>query len=336
MKSPGHPTGVGFAWRYQKKFSRTFRLDKEEKKGNVLPNTSVWIMTIPRTTHYCPADNRLAFTLVELLVVIAIISLLLTLVMPTIQGAMERARQTQCLAHLRSITSIAMQYALDWDNALPPLRLSPDTPSRLYLRYYANGTFTGHHQFLYLLQNYDRGLPTQQWNIWHGPVGDPRVGPWNRAFICPSDRNPNNRIDPMNERGGTKRRISYAVNQSAWAYNPYGHLHQINEWRDHELPIGRVRAPSQTILFMDASVSMNNSHFMAGPRSLADVQYAILPYVTPGGQDHGEFKWAGTNDVLLRHRQQTAFNASFFDGRVQTFEFPNFPDSLVGQWIRQQ
>jgi len=256
--------------------------------------------------------------------------------MPAVQRATERAKQAKCQLHLRTITTIAIQFTSDWEGALPPLRLYPNTPSALYARYYEDGTFTGNMQFLYLLQNYDRGLPTQQWNIWTGPVGDPRVGPWNRAFICPSDRNPNNRVDPMNERGGTKRRISYAVNQNAWAYNPYGHLHQINEWRDLELPIGRVRKPSETILFMDASVSMNLNHFMAGPRSLAEVQYAILPYTPPSGISYGEFKWAGTTDVLLRHHQQTAFNASFFDGRVQTFAFPDFPNSLVGEWIREQ
>jgi prepilin-type N-terminal cleavage/methylation domain-containing protein/prepilin-type processing-associated H-X9-DG protein len=284
--------------------------------------------------YHDPKGAKSAFTLVELLVVIAIVALLITLLAPAIQGTMERARQTQCLAHLRSITHIAIQYATEWDNALPPLRLYPNTPSALYRRYYERGTFTGHHQFLYLLQNYDRGLPTQQWNIWHGPVGDPRVGPWNQAFICPSDRNPNNRVDPMNQHGGSKRRISYAVNQNAWANNPHGHLHQINHWRDQELPLGRVRKPAETILFMDASLSMNNSHFMAGPRSLADIQYAILPYVMPQGRDHGEFKWAGTTDVLLRHQGQTAFNASFFDGHVETIAFPNFPNSLVGEWIR--
>ncbi len=293
-------------------------------------------MTVPRTTHACSSGARSAFTLVELLVVIVIFAILLSLLLPAVRSSTDRAKAAGCRSNLRAITTLALIYATEWEAALPPLRLYPGTPSPMYRRYYEDGTFTGSMQLMYLLQNYEHELPPQEWGKWHGPVGDPKVGPWNRIFICPADRNPNNRVDPLNQHGGTKRRISYGVNQNAWAYNSQGHLHQINEWRDHELSLARVRRPSETILFMDASLSMNNNHFMAGPRSLADVQYAILPYLTPAGQDHGEFKWAGTTDVLLRHQGQTAFNASFFDGRVQTFVFPDFPDSLVGEWIRSQ
>jgi len=286
--------------------------------------------------HGHPSGVRSAFTLVELLVVIAIIATLLLMLAPAIQSTMDRAKSTQCQSNLRAITALALVYASEWEGALPPLRLYPGTPSAMYRRYYENGIFTGSMQLMYLLQNYDHGLPTQQWGIWHGPVGSPLVGPWNSIFICPADLNPNNRVDPMNERGGTKRRISYAVNQNAWANNPHGHLNQINDWRDQELRLGRVRRPSETILFIDASVSMNQNHFMAGPRSFSDVQYAIVPFVTLQGHNHGEFKWAGTTDVLLRHQKQTAFNASFIDGRVETFTFPDFPDSLIGEWVRSQ
>jgi prepilin-type N-terminal cleavage/methylation domain-containing protein/prepilin-type processing-associated H-X9-DG protein len=48
-------------------------------------------------------NNRTAFTLVELLVVMAIIGVLVSLVMPALQGAREGARRVQCSNNLRQI-----------------------------------------------------------------------------------------------------------------------------------------------------------------------------------------------------------------------------------------
>ena len=60
------------------------------------------------------AGKARGFTLVELLVVVAVISLLVTIVVPTLGRARELARQAVCLANQRSMVSALLAYHSDW------------------------------------------------------------------------------------------------------------------------------------------------------------------------------------------------------------------------------
>ncbi len=62
--------------------------------------------------------NR-AFTLIELLVVIAIIAILAAILFPVFAQAREKARQTTCSSNERQLGISFMQYAQDFDEALP-------------------------------------------------------------------------------------------------------------------------------------------------------------------------------------------------------------------------
>ncbi|MDY6913957.1 MAG: type II secretion system protein [Planctomycetota bacterium] len=63
--------------------------------------------------------GRVAFTLIELLVVIAIISLLVSLLLPSLNKARDLAKTTVCKTHLKQFAVGFSTYANDWDGWLP-------------------------------------------------------------------------------------------------------------------------------------------------------------------------------------------------------------------------
>ena len=75
----------------------------------------------PRTsrTRWAPRTHRAAFTLIELLVVVAIISLLVSILLPSLNKARETARGVACTANLRQINIAFHMFADDNNGHLP-------------------------------------------------------------------------------------------------------------------------------------------------------------------------------------------------------------------------
>lgn len=64
--------------------------------------------------------DRKAFTLVELLVVIGIITILIALLLPTLNKARQAALSTACLSNLRQMTIAAAAYVAENHGSYPP------------------------------------------------------------------------------------------------------------------------------------------------------------------------------------------------------------------------
>ena len=82
------------------------------------PSNSAPFQRPPRAPQ-TPARRRRGFTLVELLVVVGILAVLIGILLPVMGRAREKARQTKCLANLRSLGQAMFLYANDFRDRLP-------------------------------------------------------------------------------------------------------------------------------------------------------------------------------------------------------------------------
>jgi len=71
---------------------------------------------------------RQGFTLIELLVVVAIIALLVSILLPALRDAREQAKLVKCLANYRQVTTVTIQYFLDYKDDFPFYDPTPGGP----------------------------------------------------------------------------------------------------------------------------------------------------------------------------------------------------------------
>ena len=87
--------------------------------------------------HACRPSR--GFTLIELLVVIAIISLLVSILLPSLKRAKELAKITLCMVNLRQAGTFLYVYANDSDGYVPPSVNNPGFMASCYFHTLADG-----------------------------------------------------------------------------------------------------------------------------------------------------------------------------------------------------
>jgi prepilin-type N-terminal cleavage/methylation domain-containing protein len=78
--------------------------------------------------------RTMGFTLVELLVVIGIIALLISILLPALNAAKERANRVKCASNLRQIGQGMMLYANDNKGQYPRTRYTPGTALKAFTK----------------------------------------------------------------------------------------------------------------------------------------------------------------------------------------------------------
>jgi len=281
---------------------------------------------------------RPAFSLVELLVVIGIIALLISMLMPALGNARERANSIKCQAQQRQIVQGLFLHAgahagymplTGWPRRIDPRTgayqsvLDPDSlqdSSHLKYAYYQTGD-GGYH----LMSLLGALAPTLRQTIRDDSLAhveeDLQRGVIRELFTCPSDVEGGRLGNTVYEGGSTY--MSFALNDAVFTLGG-GSTIETGRYIPPGLrgKLSRVPKPSETFLLTDAKPRADGQWMLYCPgESEVTLRDALATTIGPANNPHASSnpmpRLVSTWDLIDYSRHRGNMNVAFADGHVE-------------------
>lgn len=228
-------------------------------------------------------QTRQGFTLIELLVVISIIALLVSLLLPALQGARDAARAVACLSNTRQIAIATNAYAAEEKDRLP-MFFREDWGT------YSKATYWGHAQAT--------GSDSAPYNA--GALYQGRYMTTGEAFYCPAKSDSDRNASPPGGTFAMGNEISYDYNPY-WRMNPGNSPYRINGWDKLSF------MPSSRTLAMDMIFTTNETGHSNGNQAQWNLVFNDGHGNTVGGAEISDWWFSSGADAWSNYRKKTDF-----------------------------
>ena len=249
-----------------------------------------------------PPARRHGFTLVELLVVIGIIAIMISILLPALNKARDKARAVQCMSNMRQLYIFCAMFAQDNKGRLPRpglnevVRGTPDQPV-------PQGQLTNDLMKTTIWAQHGPGRADFEVGAIWKYVGSPGVA--KELVLCPGDNGESVRYGSLQTVPGD-RTFSYSLNSNI-SPSPDG----VNKLG---IGLGWVKMPSEKIMWFEE----------IGPNDTWCLDPIFNEDDTPSGRHAGQ-KYQ--NAIRTGNRQSAEYRAwlkagrgnhCFFDGHVES------------------
>ena len=242
--------------------------------------------------------KRSAFTIVELLVVVSVIALLMALLAPALDSAIEQALRVKCGANQRQFAIANQMYAQEFKHQFVPIKLQTQGASSAsyYEAWYQNKHYAhlmGVHGSRLLPYNNPQTGQSVDMSIIPGDVADLSETPyWPAGLMCPSA--------PDHRR------------RDAILWNAQGFNWTVGDWAQAiVIRRNKVQQPSDKAQMTDS----NDWHVMGG----GDVARQHRANYKRFWDQHGDNDWASDFNALVAYRHTEGAMIAHFDGHVEYY-----------------